>query len=133
MHERYRWLAAREIAEERGDPDYRVPARIFDAGDRVARLIAVAAEVEQDRRRPIEMALLYQSLREALERESGQTVGIRTVAGIGWHQRSMVRDYLAIGRAITRDMLRRAGILDARGHADEVVVAKLRVPTGCTS
>lgn len=123
-----RWLAAQKIAQERGDPDYRVPARVFDVTDRIARLIAAATEMEQDRRKPIEMALLYQSLREALERESGHTVGIRTIAGIGWHQRSMVRDYLAIGRAITRATMKRAGILDASGRADETIVTKLRVP-----
>ena len=123
-----RWFAAREIAQERGDPDYRVPARVFNATDRIARLISAAADMEQDRRRPIEMALLYQNLREALERETGQKVGIRTIAGIGWHQRSMVRDYLAIGRAITRAMLKRAGIVDASGQADEMIVTKLRVP-----
>ena len=123
-----RCVAASAIAEERGDPDYRVPARVFEAPDRIARLIAAAAEMEQDRRKPIEMALLYQSLREALESETGQKVGIRAVAGIGWHRRSMVRDYLAIGRVITRDLLKRAGILDGDGHADELVVTKLRVP-----
>lgn len=123
-----RWRAAKQIAEERGDPDYLVPARIFHASDRIARLITAAAEGEQDRRRPIELALLYRELRDALEKEVGHPVGVRAIAGIGWHGRSMIADYLAIGRAITRDMLRRAGILDANGQADEAVIAKLRVP-----
>ena len=120
-----RWRAAQLIARERGDDEFLVPARIFDVTDRVAQLVGAAAEGETDRRKPLEMALLYHHLREALEKETGSKVGIRTIAGIGWHKRSMVRDYLAVGRVITPAVLRAAGIVDEHGAADESVVVKL--------
>lgn len=121
-----RWRAAKIIAGERPDGDYQVPVRIFDVSDRIAQLIGQAANNERDQPKPLETALCYARLRAELEAESdGRPVGVRKVAGIGWHRRSMAHTYLTVAESLTPEILRSAGILDENGHPSEELVTKL--------
>lgn len=123
-----RWRAAKLIAHERADGDLVMPARLFHVSDRIGQLIGQAANEERDQPKPLERALAYRRLREALEQESpGETIGVRKVAGIGWHKRSQVRDYLAIAERLTPEVLRAAGVVDEGGRVEEKLVTKLSV------
>lgn len=125
-----RWRAAKIVAHERPDGDYPVPVRIFDVSNRIAQLIGQAANNERDQPKPLETALCYARLRAALEEESGgRPVGVRKVAGIGWHRRTMAHSYLTVADALTPDVLRAAGVLDENGHAPEALVTKLSLAT----
>ncbi|HEY0994857.1 MAG TPA: ParB/RepB/Spo0J family partition protein [Gemmatimonadaceae bacterium] len=122
-----RWRAAKIVAHGQPGGDYLVPVRMFAVSDRIAQLIGQAANDQRDDHKPLEMALCYRRLREVLEQEKGRPLSVRGVAGIGWHKRSMVSDYLTIGEALTDDVLRDAGVLDATGRADAAIVTKLTV------
>lgn len=120
-----RWRAAKIIAHEQPAGDYLVPVRVFTVSDRVAQLIGQAANGQRDDHKPLEMAICYRRLREALEHEAGKPVGVRTIAGIGWHKHSQVAEYLTIAETLTDEVLRAAGIVDEAGHAVESIVTKL--------
>lgn len=123
-----RWRAAKSIAHEQPDGDYLLPVRIFEVSDRIAQLIGQVANDQRDQPKALEMAMTYVRLRQALEQESGQpVVGVRQVAGIGWHKRTMVNQYLAVAEALTPDVLRAAGILDEDGNASGDLVAGLKL------
>ena len=123
-----RWRAAKLVAERREDRDFRVPARVFEVSARIAQLIADAANNERDQPKPLERAIAYRRLREALEQERpGEVIGVRKVAGIGWHKRSVVAQYLEIGTRLTPAVLNAAGVLDANGTPDADLVTKLSV------
>lgn len=121
-----RWRAAKIIANQSPDGDYLVPVRVFEVSNRVAQLIGQAANNERDEPKPLETALCYRRLREAMEQESGgKPASVRSLEGIGWHRRSMVNVYLTIADALTPEVLRTAGVLDDSGSVPEAIVTKL--------
>jgi ParB family chromosome partitioning protein len=125
-----RWRAAKVIAHERPEADFLVPVRVFTVSDAVAQLIGQAANEQRDQPKALEMAMTYVRVREALARESGQpVVGVRKVAAIGWHGRTMVNQYLAVAEAITPEILQAAGIFDEQGRAPEDLVTGLKIDT----
>jgi hypothetical protein len=124
-----RVLACRLIAERSPAKDFKLPARVFVVGDRVAELMGQTANLHQAPR-PIEVALGYASLRTAMRKESGPRAGsLRTIAGIGWHEKTEIGEYLRIAeRVLAKEVLEPAGLLTAAGEPDYALLCQLGKP-----
>jgi len=115
------------IAERSASRDFLVPARVFAVSDRVARLMSQTANVEREAPKPVEVALGYASIRDALCEELGPGAGsVRALEAIGWHKKTMVGDYLRIAeRVLTLEVLQQAGLASASGEPNFELLCRL--------
>lgn len=121
-----RLRACRLLAERSQAKDYRLPARVFGVSERVARLMGQTANLERDEPKPYEVALGYQSIREALRAEVGDAAAsARGLAGLGRHGKSQVADYLRIADALTPKVLAAAGLGAGQGQPDFALLTRL--------
>lgn len=123
-----RLRACRLLAERSEAKDYRLPVRIFDVNERVARLMGQTANLEHETPKPYEVALGYQRIREALRAEvGGRAPTARELAGLelGRHKKTQVSDYLRIADALTSEVLVAAGLGDTHGQPDFALLTRL--------
>lgn len=114
-----RLRACRRIAEESADREYRIPARVFAVKDSTALLMAQTANLERVAPRPVEVALGYQAIREALRVEIGERAAtLRSMVGLGWHEKSQIGDYLKIAAMLADGTVQAAGFVTESGEPD---------------
>lgn len=114
-----RLRACRLIAEESADREYRIPARVFAVKDSTALLMAQTANLERVAPRPVEVALGYRAIREALRAELGaRAATLRSMVGLGWHEKSQIGDYLKIAGMLEDGTVEAAGFVTETGEPD---------------
>lgn len=114
-----RLRAGRLIADRSPKKDFAIPARVFQVSERVARLMGQTANLEWSQPRPVEVALGYQAIRDALREEMGErAASVRSLVGLGWHEKTQIGDYLQIAGMLTDGTLEAAGLVCETGEPD---------------
>ncbi|HEY0970148.1 MAG TPA: ParB N-terminal domain-containing protein [Gemmatimonadales bacterium] len=114
-----RLRACRLIAERSPARDFQIPARVFRVSERVARLMGQTANLERAEPRPVEVALGYLAIRDALREEIGERAGsLRALVGLGWHEKTQIGDYLKIAAMLTDGTVEAAGLTREAGEPD---------------
>lgn len=109
-----RWRACLAIQMRSPESRIRIPARVLAVSESVAQLIGVTVDASRVRRTYYEAALGLQRLREALRAEHGDAAAtVRAIARVCPLEKTQVGRYLAVADAMTPEVLRLAGLLDA--------------------
>lgn len=125
-----RFRAAQMIAARSRRRDYRLPARVFRVPDHVARLMGQTANLERAEPRPIEVALGYQAVRDALREEVGaHAASLRALAALGWHEKTQIGEYLRIAEMLADGTVQEAGLVLGSGEPDFERLCRLEKKT----
>lgn len=121
-----RLRAGRLIADRSPGRDFLLPARIYSVSERMARVMGQTGNLERSALKPIEVALGYQTIRDAVSAEIGTQAGtLRALKGLGWHGKSQIGDYLRIADLLTDGTVQATGLVGADGEPDFESLAKL--------
>lgn len=101
-----------------------IPARIIDVDDVGARAMTLVENAVRDDIRPLEIALGFRELRDALL-VAGQPAGIRALGRHACQSASVVSEYMTIADTITDDVLRIAGYMLDSGALDHARIGRL--------
>lgn len=125
-----RFRAAQLIAARSRRRDYRVPARVFRVPDHVARMMGQTANLGRAEPRPVEVALGYQAVRDALREQVGEhAASLRALALLGWHEKTQIGDYLKIAEMLSDGTVNEAGLVLDSGEPDFERLCRLEKKT----
>lgn len=102
------------IAKWAGAVDSLVPAIVFNVSARVAELMRVAA-LDAPEPKPIELALIYRALRDAVAADGSHACSARALTSVVHHGKTQLAGYLRIADTISDDVMRAAGLVTNAG------------------
>jgi hypothetical protein len=117
-----RLRACRLIAAWSGAQDCLVPAYVFRVSACDAQLMRIAT-LDVQEPTPIELARIYQALRDVIAGEGSHACSARGLTLVGHHGKTQIAGYIRIADAITDDVMVAAGLVTSVGKpAPEVLV-----------
>lgn len=119
-----RLRACRLIAERAGAEDCLIPAIVFSVSARVAQHMRVAA-LDVPEPTPIELALTYRALSDAVEEEGEHACSARGLTLVSHHGKTQLAGYLRIADAISDQVMVAAGLVTSDGHSAPEALVEL--------